>query len=67
MQIEGRFVKRERVALAYSVEYIARQCGVSRSDIQDIEQGIITDVPYAQVARIAALLGVTIDDLRKED
>ena len=59
-------IKQLRKERGFSQEDLAREAGITYSALSKIEAGYSQDPRMKTVQKIAAALGVTIDDLMKE-
>jgi transcriptional regulator with XRE-family HTH domain len=67
LPILARRIKQFREAAGYSQQKLAVVAGLSTSVVSQLEQGTNDNPKTSTIRSLAAALGVTIDDLFRED
>lgn len=60
-------IKQRRIEKGYSLEDVAKQCGVSRQTVQKWETGKIENMRRSSVAALSSALGIPIEALMGRD
>lgn len=62
----GDVLARARKHANLSQAAVARECGLSKGELSQIERGVRTDPRFTTVARLADIVGLSLDQLAHE-